>query len=269
MGSILSQITDKPAIRPPRIVIHGKGGVGKTTFGASAPHAVILPVEDGEGILSVPHLPRPTSFEDVLNTLAELHNEKHDFKTLIVDAVDKIEPLVWQQVCDEGNKANIEAFGYAKGYVLADAPWIKFFQWLDALRNKGMTTIVISHNQTTTLDDPIIGSYIRTAPKLHKRANELLAEWADIVGCLDIERVAIDKGEGRTTRTAQTTGQRILYLEDTGAVAAKNRYSLPPILQIPKQDGYAVLRAEVAKALGVDLTKAAKKSVAEDKKAAA
>ena len=61
-----------------------------------------------------------------------------------------------------------------------------------------------------------------------------------------------DKGpDARSTRTAQTTGQRILYLEDTGAVAAKNRYSLPPSLQVPKENSYSVLRNEIAKALGV------------------
>ena len=264
MGSILSQVSDKPTIRPPRIVIHGKGGVGKTTFGASAPSPVLMPIEDGEGILSVPHLPRPGSFEDVLYALAELHNEKHGFKSLVIDAIDKIEPMVWESVYADSKWDNIEAYGggYGKGYKVADQSWVKFFKWLDALRTKGMTTIVISHNHTKNFEDPIVGAHFRTAPKLHERANALLYEWADVVGCLDIERMAKDKGaDARTTRTAQTTGQRILYLEDTGAVAAKNRYSLPPTLMIPKENGYAVLRAEVAKALGID-TKAKPAAVA-------
>jgi len=250
MGSILSQVNDKPSIRPPRILIHGKGGVGKTTFGASAPNVVLLPVEDGEGVLQVPHLPRPRSFEDVLNTLGELYNEEHPYKTLVIDAIDKIEPLIWEKVCADGNKPDIEAFGYGKGYKIADGPWIKFFKWLDALRSKGITVVVLAHNHTKSLDDPLIGAHVRTDLKLHDRAVALSHEWADVVGCLDIERVAIDRGEkGRETRTATTSGQRVLYLEDTGALAAKNRYSLPTKIYIPKEAGYQVLRAEILKAL--------------------
>ncbi|MEE9382892.1 MAG: ATP-binding protein [Nannocystaceae bacterium] len=254
MGSMLSQVTDAPTLRPPRIVVHGKGGVGKTTFGASAPNPILMPIEDGEGILSVPHLPRPESFVDVLNTLGELFNDEHDYRTLVVDAIDKIEPMVWEQVYEGTKWDNIEAFGggYSKGYKVADQHWVKFFRWLDALRTKGMTTIIVAHNHTKNFEDPIIGAHIRTAPKLHDRANALLYEWADVVGCLEIERMAQDRGDARVTRTAQTTGQRILYLEDTGAVAAKNRYSLPPTLMIPKENGYAVLRSEIVKALGLD-----------------
>lgn len=251
MGTFLSQVSDKPIIRPPRIVIHGRGKVGKTTLAASAPGAIIMPVEDGEGVLDTPHLPRPESFADVLNALKELHDEPHDYKTLVVDAIDKVEPLVWSATCEGTKYDNIEGFGYGKGYTLADAHWVKFFRWLDALRAKGMTIIVISHNETKTIEDPEIGSHVYTAPKLHKRANALLLEWADVVGCMAVERVVVEKGEGRTTRTGMTTGQRVLYLAPTGSIEAGNRYGLPAMLNIPEKNGYAVLRAEIMKGLGI------------------
>lgn len=258
MSTFLSQVSTERVVRPPRIVIHGKGGVGKTTFGAGAPGAVLMPVEDGLGMLDVAHLPQPTSFADVMNQLLELHAEEHGFKTLVIDAIDKIEPLIWKHVCEERGKKNIEDFGYGKGLKFADDPWLRFFKGLDALRAQGMTIIVIAHNHTKNIEDPLVGTYSRMSPKLHDRAKDLLYEWADIVGCLDIERVAVDRGEeGKTTRTSQTIGNRILYLEDNGAMMAKNRWSLPKTLSIPKEDGYSILRNAIADALGLAKKEAA------------
>ena len=269
MGTILSQVTSDPILKPPRIAIHGNPKVGKTTFGMSAPKALLMPVEDGEGALSVARLPRPECFTDVLNSIAELVNEDHDFKTLVLDSIDHIEPLIWQQVCDDDGKGkkHIEDFGYGRGLKFADTHWIRLFHGLDVLRGQGMTVIVIAHSHTKNIEDPIIGTYSRTAPKIHDRANALLVEWADVLGGLVIEKVAIDRGEGnRTTRTAQTTGARVLHLEDNGSILAGNRYSLPATIQIPKEDGYNVLRNLVAKALGLD-TKP--KATAKPKKEAA
>ena len=253
MSTMLSQVTSEPVIRPPRIVIHGPGGAGKTTFGAFAPDVLYMPAEDGEGILSYARLPRPLCFADVINSIAELVKEKHKFKSLVIDSVDHIEPLIWSQVCEDDGKGktNVEQFGFGKGYVLADTHWLKLFRGLDMLREQGMTTIVLAHSATVNHDDPLVGTYSRTAPKLHKRAQALLYEWADVVGCLHIERIAVDRGEegGRTTRTAQASGQRVLQLEDNGALVAKNRYSLPASLRIPKGEGYQILRAEILKAL--------------------
>lgn len=207
-----------------------------------------MPLEEGEGILDVQALPQPQCYVDVMNALAELCNEEHPYKTLVIDTIDKLEPMVWQKVCDAGKKDNIEAFGYGKGYTMADPFWIDFFRALDALRQKGITPLVLCHNEGKIIDDPTHGAYNKWTPKLHKRANALLYEWADVVGFLEIERVVMkddDRGKARAT----TTGQRILYLEDMGGFVAKNRYDLPTRLVLPKDKPYETLRGEILKAI--------------------
>ena len=42
---------------PPRIVMYGVGGVGKSTFAASAPNPIFIPVEDGISTLDVDAFP--------------------------------------------------------------------------------------------------------------------------------------------------------------------------------------------------------------------
>ena len=257
MGALLSKVTKAVEMLPPRIVIHSEAGAGKTTLMADVPGMIVLPAEEGLGILDVPHFERPESFADVLNAISELHREKHEYRALGIDTVDKIEPLVWAAVCAGGSNekrtyTNIEDFGYAKGYIYADPYWIQLFQALDALRrDRKMTVVVLSHNERRTVEDPQIGPHDRIAPKLHKRANALMQEWADVVGFLELEKVATDKAgkAGRATRTARATGSRMLHLEDFGTFVAKNRYGLSPTIEIPKERPYAPLRAALIDAM--------------------
>ena len=272
MSSYLSRVTDKSQRKPkkPRIVIQGALGLGKTWFAASALGVALIPFEEGEGILEVKVFPKPESYADAMNMLAELASEKHPYKTLVIDTIDHLEPLVWDAVCEGTKHDHIEGFGYGKGYTMADPLWIAWFRSLDVLREQGMTIIILSHNEMKTVDDPNVGAYTRTVPKLHKRACALMCEWADIVGLLDIERVAKDVGKagGRETRTSRTTGQRILFLEDGGGFVAKNRYDLPTQILIPKVEPFSALRAELLKALGLDKPKTAKKAATTPKEAA-
>jgi hypothetical protein len=255
--SMLARVQAKPSLKPPRIVIHGKGGVGKTTFGASTRRPVVLPLEDGLGTLEIPVLPKPIAYSDVMQVLEELLKLDHEYGTLVIDTIDHFEPLVWAEVCQkhsEGRKKyeSVEDFGYGKGYIYADPLWTEFFRGLDALRReRNMMIVVLCHNETKTVDDPHIGPYDRITPKLHKRANALLHEWADIVGYLDIEKSVTEKegSKGRKVVTATTTGRRMLYLEDRGGFVAKNRYSLPAQIQIPEVEPFSALRNEIAKRL--------------------
>lgn len=252
MGTLIEQVNQTASVKPPRIVIHGKPGVGKTSFAADAAGVLFMPLEDGLGLHSVAHLPQPKSYEEVMSALIELGRDEHPYKVLAIDTIDKFEPLVWQKVCEDAGKNNIEDFGYGKGYIKTDPLWIEFFHALDAIRARGMTTLILCHNAGMMIDDPQIGTYTKWSPKLHKRADALLYEWADIVGYLDTERAAIDRGEKdsqRKTRTSASSGTRVLYLEDRGAFIAKNRFDLPEKVTIPKDQPYQAFRNVLLRAI--------------------
>lgn len=264
MGALLSQVIDKPTVLPPRIVIHSTGGHGKTTMMASVPGIVAIPAEDGAGKLSFPAFPKPNTFAEVMAAITELHDEKHEYKALGIDTIDHVEPLIWSKVCADRSQGknqyeNIEDFGYKKGYLFADDYWISLFQALDRLRaDRKMTIMVLCHNARKVIGDPQVGGVVRTEPKIHERASALLHEWADVVGFLDVERVPIEhESGGRKVRTASTTGQRILYLEDRGSFRAKNRYDLAPMIEISKATPYQSLRDAIALSLGLTAKKEA------------
>ncbi len=53
----ISDITKNAQMKPPRVLLYGPAGIGKTTFGASAPRPIFLPIEDGLGRIDVDSFP--------------------------------------------------------------------------------------------------------------------------------------------------------------------------------------------------------------------
>ncbi|GAB5501168.1 MAG: hypothetical protein PsegKO_34790 [Pseudohongiellaceae bacterium] len=108
MALSLDDIRRGTAPQPPNILVHGVAGVGKTTFGAGAPAPILIRTEDGLGVLDVPHFPLAESFEAVMDALEVLRSQPHEFQTVVIDSIDWLEPLVWQEACRENNWKTIE-----------------------------------------------------------------------------------------------------------------------------------------------------------------
>jgi hypothetical protein len=243
MAISLASLRRKERPKPPIVTLYGPGGVGKTTLAAGSEAPVILAVEDGIGTLDVPHWPI-TSFGDVMQAIGVLYSEDHDRSTCIIDSLDWLEPLVWAEACRKNGWASIEDAGYGKGYVAALAFWREIIDGLRALRDdKGMTVVLIAHHTVKRFDDPANEPYDRYLLKMHERASNLVIEAADVVAFLNY-RVSIAKAEaGFNKKVARGVGggQRVLYLEERPGFIAKNRYGMPPSLDLPNSQEPAQL----------------------------
>jgi hypothetical protein len=220
----------KNSPKSPRITIYGPSGIGKTTFAASAPDPIFILTEDGLGDIEAPHFPLAITFEEVLEALATLGKEEHTFKTVVIDSLDWLEPLVWNATCKRLGVTSIEAPGYGKGYVEASIEWKQFFQYVTALRDfKNMNVIMIAHGAITRVEDPVHPAYDTHGLKLHKRAAAIAEEYSDVVGYTALKTLlkTEDAGFGEKRNRAISTGERILYLSGTPGFLAKNRYHMP------------------------------------------
>jgi hypothetical protein len=229
-------------VKPQKIVVIGVQGIGKTTFGATFQNAVLLPVEDGASAVDVNAFPLATSYQAVIDTITALH-EDHPYKTLVVDSLDWLEPLMWAETCREHEAESIERVlkGYGKGYLEADKYWRVIMGGFDSLRaNKGMHIVLLAHSEVKTVTPPESDSYDRYQMRLHKRALALWNEWAEVVGFLTY-KVAItkeDKGFGRDRARATGSGDRMIYTSERPAWDAKNRWGLPDEIFIGKDKTY-------------------------------
>ena len=218
--------------KPPRIMVYGQEGVGKSTFGASAPAPVFIQTEDGLGEIDTCKFPLAQSVGDVIAELTALRDEEHNFRTVVIDSLDWLERLIFDEVCKEFGVRSIEKAdgGYGKGYVDALVHWRKVLALLDDLRNKrGMMVILLAHAKVERFEDPENIAYDRYAPRLHNHAASLISEWVDAV-LFAAKRLRVSKdGDSRAIAApiGADGGERILRTNGSPACLAKNRFSLP------------------------------------------
>jgi hypothetical protein len=237
----LANIHTTTAILPPRIIVHGKEGSGKTTLAAQFPGPIFLQVEDGcPAGLEIPTFGVLATYDDVIGAITALGNERHNFRTVVIDSLDALEPLIWNATCAANNWRSIESAGYGRGYVEADKQWHDVLAGLDWLRrNRGMMIVLIAHSAVETVNDPRAPSYTSYQLRLHKRGRALSQDWADAIGFLTTVLVIRTEDQGFRKRTRADGGSaRYLNWEAKPAFTAKNRYGLPAKMLVPKDFDY-------------------------------
>lgn len=232
----LTKLEPTTTDHPPRLVVYAAGGIGKSSFAASAPDVLFLDVEKGlDGIESTKIT--IDTWQDVLDAITALHNQDHGFKTLAIDTLDWLERIIHKQVAAQEGKDSIESIGYGAGYKLAVDLWSQLLQGLNSLRdNKGMTVILLAHDQIKRYNDPTMDSYDRYCLKLHDLASAMVFEWADAV-MFARKKVRLEKedaGFNKEISKAKSIGDmRVLQTVDNPAYMAKHRASLNLPEEIP------------------------------------
>lgn len=235
MAISLASISRNTTIAPPRIVLHGPQGVGKSSWAAAAPNPIFLPTEDGLGRLEVDAFPLLQSFDAVVEAIGALYQENHEYNTVVLDTADWLEPLIWKATCEANGWNNIEQPGFGKGYLAATEFWTKLFDGLNALRaDRGCAIVVVAHSEIKRYNSPETEPYDRFSIKLQARAAAKLQEWADCVFFANFKTytATTDAGFNKTVVRGVGTGERVLYTEERPAFLAKNRYSLPPEMSL-------------------------------------
>jgi len=225
----LEAITQASGQAPLRVLLLGPEGIGKTTFGAAAPTPVFLGPEGGTSFLAVKprSFPEPRSWADVLDAVRELIDRPSPFQTLVLDTLDWLEPLCWKHVCEKNRKANIEAFGFGKGYVAALDEWRHLVGGLEKLRRaRGMHVVMLAHTQIKTFKNPEGEDYDRFNLKLNEKAGGLLKEWSDAVLFANY-KTHVTRDEDAPRAKGYAGGARFIYTERRAAFDAKNRFGLP------------------------------------------
>src|SRR3990167_611355 len=198
---------------PQRVVIYGPGGIGKTSLAAHAPNPVFLDIESGTRELDVARVEDVESFADLRACLQS--SVLDGFQTVVVDSVTRVEEwataYTLQTVKTERGETvtSLESYGFGKGYQHVYDTFLLFLADCDRQVRAGRNVILIAHDCTTDVPNPMGENFIRfephlQAPKSGKASiRNRVVQWADHVLFLGYDVLATKdgKGKGGGTRT--------------------------------------------------------------------
>ena len=228
--------------RPIFATLYGKNGVGKTTFAASAPGAVIIDTEKGADIVGSDRF-QPETYEECLDILDALATEDHAFQTVAIDTIDGLERLIQAHIIQANSWTPADYDSYGRGAKLSVQELRPFFAALERLMDRGLNILLLAHSQlrrekAATSAEEVDVLDLRTAPAFAAMFRDV----PDIVAMMERERT-VDTIERR--KVATLTGRVILRTRESATHHGKSRYDLPETIEIPHEEGFSALKAAV------------------------
>lgn len=200
---------------PQRILLYGAGGIGKSTLAALAPSPVFLDVESGTNALDVPRVDGLETFADLRACLQS--NALDGYKTVVLDSVTMAEEMAIAHTIATvqhekgGLVRSVEGYGFGKGYQHVYETFLLLLADLDRQIRQGRSLILVAHDCTADVPNPVGDDWIRYEPRLQAPKSgkasirNRVVEWADHVLFLGYDVIAKDgKGKGGGTRTIYT-----------------------------------------------------------------
>jgi hypothetical protein len=246
---------------PPRVIIAGEHGIGKTTFVASAPDVVLVPVESGAMALDVPRFPAVgvvESWEDLLQVLDILAREKHDFKWVALDSLTAAAELCTRMVCDRdfgGNmitKKGAEGFdAFARGEKAVAYEIRALLNAIDKLQARGLGVLMTVHIGLHRQGNALGADFQKLGGAINRYAWEVFAQRVDQIG-FAMRDFRASVGEGQKLAKVRAIGsERYLVFEGGPAIDAKSRagYEMPERILLSWDDYDRELNADRLAAL--------------------
>lgn len=239
----LDEIISGRKAEPPRFVIYGTQGIGKSSLVSEMPDPIFIQTENGLNEIDCDKFPLAHEYDQVIDHLKELLGKKHKYKTLGVDSLDWMQKLIFQKVALIEGRDNVDQIGYQAGYKMALQYWDEFFYYCDLLHsNKRMMIAQIAHEEIKTFQSPDCDPYDRYQLALHKHGAKRAIQWADAVLFINY-RIATSKLKTPKGDVIRASGgdARIIFTREKPAYIAKNRYGFPDEIPYEQNKGWLAI----------------------------
>jgi len=221
---------------PPRIVIIGEEGVGKSTAGLALPSPLFICAEDGLVGRNFKDTNQfhPTSWQDTLDHARWMAEADHPYKSYILDTVDWIEPLVISHILtrDKTTFTDISQYKNGAGYIAVASEFRLLISELDSLRRHGLHTMLLFHSKITNFSNPTGDDYSRFASEALRKVGSLARQWADLIIFAQFETITkqVSVPFGKQTK-AFGGKRRLAQMEHSAAWDAKTRFNIPTVME--------------------------------------
>ena len=214
--------------RPFSVCLYGPPKIGKTTWASKAPGVLFLRTEDRLDHIDADKLPLCKSWREVLDQLAQVAKEDHEYKTLAFDSLTSMERLLHEHIARGANKATVAEIDYGKGYVAAVNEFRRVLDAFTFLRdNRGMNIIAIGHSAIEKQDNPGEASFDRYMLDLHKHARALVQQSFDNLFLAVEEVKTVEEKAGFGQKKNRAVGRVVkMIVSSTPRAVAGNSLSI-------------------------------------------
>ena len=197
------------------VFFYGEPKSGKTTIASKFPNALLLAFEKGYNTLAGVLAQPINSWAEFLKVIRQLKDDKvkEKFETIIIDTADIAYSYCEKYVCQANGANAVGDLAYGKGYALVGN---EFDEKLRSIVQMGYGIVLISHATDKVFKDEAGAEYNKIVPTLDKRANNIVARMADIIGYS--RAVTDDNGVNKT----------MLFIRGTQRFEAGSRFKYTP-----------------------------------------
>ena len=220
------KISKGRVLTPPKVVLYGPEGIGKSTLASRFRKPLFIDLERGTSRLDVARVDvQWDSLASVTGVLADLAKDHEGFETVVFDTADKLDNLIIEDICLLHKKRSVADFDYGKGYDLVFAQWQRLLDSITRLQNAtNMAVVFVAHAWQRKVQQPEdTGDYDHWELKMSKKSGPLLKEWADFLLFLRYD-IIVNEDKGRNRASG---GVRTVCTSHTPFYDAKSRQRLP------------------------------------------
>jgi hypothetical protein len=214
---------------PIKLGIYGAEGIGKTSLANELPDPLFIDTENGSARINCKRI-KTSSWENLIAIVKSVIDNPTICKTLVIDTLDKAESFCIDYLCQKFRKANIEDWGYGRGYTILQDEVNRLFELLNKVIAVGIHVVVIAHGKPRKFELPEeAGAFDRWELKLTRQVGPLFKEWCDILLFCNYKTYVVTTDNN--TKKAQG-GKRVMYTTHHACWDAKNRFNLPDELEL-------------------------------------
>lgn len=198
-----------------KILIYGPSGVGKTVFAATAPDVLFLDAEGGMLSVADKKIDRIkiNSFKDIKDAFMFLKNEKHDYKTVVIDSLTETQKKSMDEILKASGK-DMPRIGDWGMNIEQIRRMVRNF------RDLPMNVIITALEMNLTDEDEGIST---KSPALQgKSLPQEVMGFMDVVGYMVAQEKKIES-EGKGKKETEKKVVRAIRVQPTASINAKDR----------------------------------------------
>lgn len=201
--------TSSPQFKPSVVMmLYGEGGVGKTTFGATAPKPIIADCENGAKYFGMRGISVDVAqiekWADMREFLDYVKSDK--VETVVVDPIGELMDKLKRHMLAMGDTKLVQKDGSP---TMAGWGWLKktMRDFIKVLRDTGKNVILIAHIEENKDEDRLV-----KRPKIETKISDDIVNMVDVVGYMTVVQeegetkriIIVDPGNDKYTAKDRT-----------------------------------------------------------------